>query len=208
MLFLTILSLLGGVSFSLLFYYQRLGPLDFWWLMALQILFFILIIVFNPKERLSIRQNIQLRPIQNVFLGLITTLILYSLFYLGFLLIIEIFPQTSNYVHNVYALKENVSKWRLIFLLGILIGPGEEILWRWFLQGRWAEKIGPLKSFLLIAFVYSLVHVTTGNPLLVLAALICGLFWGWLFFQFNSLVVNIISHSLWDVAIFVLWPIF
>ncbi len=138
--FLIVLSLLIVLSFAFLFYYQHLGPIDFWWLMALLILFFTILIIFNPRERLSIRRNILSRPIRYIFIGLVTAFVLYGLFYLGFLFILKICPQISHYVHNVYALKQNVSSWRLIFLLSLFIGPGEEILWRWFLQGHWAEK--------------------------------------------------------------------
>jgi membrane protease YdiL (CAAX protease family) len=43
--------------------------------------------------------------------------------------------------------------------------------------------------------------------MLFLAALICGLFWGALFKRYRSVWPVLISHALWDVAIFLLFPI-
>jgi len=196
------------LAFCFLFYYQGIGPLDFWWLMAGELLFFCaLIFIFFPQERKSFKQNFRHKPLEMALLGLGASFFLYAVFYFGFLIIKFVWPPGEFSIQSVYALKGHASAWRLILFLGLVIGPGEEILWRWFLQRRLAERVGPKKSFLWIALIYTLVHLATGNFLLVMAALICGLFWGWLFLKFNSLLANIISHSLWDVAIFVLWPL-
>jgi len=196
------------LAFCFLFYYQGIGPLDFWWLMAGVLFFFCaLIFLFSAQERKAFKQNLRHKPPEKVFLGLAASLFLYAVFYFGFLIIKFVWPKGELSIQSVYTLKGHASTWRLTFFLGLIIGPGEEILWRWFLQRRLAERVGPKKSFLWIALIYTLVHLATGNFLLVMAALICGLFWGWLFLKFNSLLANIISHSVWDVAIFVLWPL-
>lgn len=176
--------------------------------MAGILLFFCaLIFLFFPEERKSFKQNLRHRPLEKVLLGLAASLFLYAVFYFGFLIIQFVWPPGEFSIQNVYALKGKASAWRLALFLGLIIGPGEEILWRWFLQRRWAERLGPKNSFLWIALIYSAAHLTTGNLLLVIAALVCGLFWGWLFLKFNSLLANIISHSIWDVVIFILWPL-
>jgi len=164
-------------------------------------------VFFFPEERKIFKQNLRHKPLEMALLGLGASFILYAVFYFGFRIISLVWMRGEFSIQSVYALKDYASTWRLVLFLGLIIGPGEEILWRWFLQRRWAERVGPKKSFLWIALIYSLVHLATGNLLLVMAALICGLFWGWLFLKFNSLLANIISHSLWDVAIFVLWPL-
>jgi len=205
---MTLFFLLIIPFFCFLFYYQHIGPLDFWWLMAGELLFFCaLIFIFFPQERKTFGQNLRHKPLEMAFFGLAASFFLYAMFYFGFRIINLIWPRGELSIQSVYALKGNASTWRLVLFLGLIIGPGEEILWRWFLQRRWAERLGPKNSFLLIALIYSAVHLATGNLLLVLAALICGLFWGWLFLKFNSLLANIVSHSVWDVAIFVLWPL-
>ena len=42
--------------------------------------------------------------------------------------------------------------------------------------------------------------------MLVLAAGVCGLFWGFLYLRTGSLLINLVSHTAWDIAIFLLFP--
>lgn len=208
MLFLLFFSISILVAFLLLFREQTLGPLDFWELMSSLLVFFLLLIfLFLRKERQLFWKNLKEKPLRRSLLGIISALVLYGFFYLGSFWWLKIWPESQEAVNQVYKLNRYHSPWLLIIFLGGLIGPGEEILWRWFLQRRWGEWIGKRASFLVISFSYSLVHLTTGNYLLLLAALICGLYWGWLFCRKNSILLNVISHSLWDILIFVLWPI-
>ena len=93
-------------------------------------------------------------------------------------------------------------------MLLFVSSPGEEIFWRGFLQ-KWAiGKWGSVVGWLVTALLYAAVHIVSGNFILVMAALVAGLFWGlmaaWLK---DNLLPVIISHSLWTFAIFVLWPI-
>ena len=50
-------------------------------------------------------------------------------------------------------------------------------------------------------------HIITFNFMLVVAALVCGIFWGWIYKKEKSLVPIIISHALWDFTVFVLFPL-
>ena len=68
--------------------------------------------------------------------------------------------------------------------------------------GDSARRIGVCAT----ASVYALVHVVSLNPMLILAAAVCGLYWGLLFQREQNLIPLIISHSLWDVLIFVFFP--
>ncbi len=54
--------------------------------------------------------------------------------------------------------------------------------------------------------LYTAVHLASGNIMLVLAAAVCGVFWGWLYLRYRSPVLNIVSHTLWDLAVFVVFP--
>ena len=132
-------------------------------------------VFFFPEERKIFKQNLRHKPLEMALLGLGASFILYAVFYFGFRIISLVWMRGEFSIQSVYALKDYASTWRLVLFLGLIIGPGEEILWRWFLQRRWAERVGPKKSFLWIALIYSLVHLATGNLLLVMAALICGL---------------------------------
>jgi membrane protease YdiL (CAAX protease family) len=42
--------------------------------------------------------------------------------------------------------------------------------------------------------------------MLILAAAVCGVFWGGLYLRFRSPLLNIVSHTLWDLLVFVILP--
>ena len=86
------------------------------------------------------------------------------------------------------------------------MGPAEEIYWHGFVQRTFSRRFGAVAGVLLTAIIYAAVHVVALNGMLVIAAAVCGLFWGWLYQREQSLVPVIFSHSLWDVLVFVLFP--
>ncbi len=89
----------------------------------------------------------------------------------------------------------------------LVIGPAEEIFWRGFAQRRMQLAFGPAKGFLVTTAVYALVHIWAFNFMLLMAALICGLFWGWMYLHFKSVWPGLISHAVWDLFIFIIIPI-
>jgi membrane protease YdiL (CAAX protease family) len=88
----------------------------------------------------------------------------------------------------------------------LIIGPGEELFWRGFLQRNMSLQFGRILGFILTTVVYAGVHVASGNIMLVLAALVCGIFWGWLYLRYQSMIINVVSHTLWDISVFMLFP--
>ena len=42
--------------------------------------------------------------------------------------------------------------------------------------------------------------------MLVLAAMVCGIFWGLLYLRFESPLINMVSHTVWDIAVFIVFP--
>ncbi|MBM4017563.1 MAG: CPBP family intramembrane metalloprotease [Planctomycetes bacterium] len=63
------------------------------------------------------------------------------------------------------------------------------------------------KGYLIAAVLYAGAHVWALNPMLLAAMLLCGLAWRWVFLRSGSLWPGIISHAVWDVTIFVVFPI-
>jgi membrane protease YdiL (CAAX protease family) len=61
-------------------------------------------------------------------------------------------------------------------------------------------------GFILATSLYTAVHVATGNMVLVLAALVCGIFWGWLYMRYKSMLINVVSHTVWDILVFLILP--
>ena len=81
---------------------------------------------------------------------------------------------------------------------------GEELVWRGVVQAALARRSGPWGGAVLAAAAYALAHAPLGSPVLVLAALACGLCWGALRAATGSLVPPLVAHILWD-AVILLW---
>jgi len=54
---------------------------------------------------------------------------------------------------------------------------------------------------------YTLFHITSRNEMFVLAAAVGGLLWGFLYLRTNSVLPTAVSHTAWDPAVFILFPI-
>ena len=145
--------------------------------------------------------------LSDLFIGLGAAAILYGLFYLGNTISHMIFSFAGQQVSGVYATKSQANTALIGALLLLLIVPAEEIFWRGFAQEQLMQKLGLWKGFLITTLVYTLVHLPSMNFMLIMAALIAGLFWGWMYLKFRRLSVCIISHAVWDCAIFALFPI-
>jgi hypothetical protein len=100
----------------------------------------------------------------------------------------------------------NLSPIAVAGLLFFPIGFGEELFWRGYIQNKLAVKYGKYIGFIVATTIYTAIHIPTLNPVLILAALTCGIFWGYLYFLTGSLVVVIVSHMIWDPITFVFLP--
>ena len=87
-----------------------------------------------------------------------------------------------------------------------VIGPGEEIFWRASLQRLCMDRWGDAPGWFISVALYSLVHLGSGNLMLVLAAAVCGLFWGWLYRRYRSIILVAVSHTIWDILVFIIAP--
>ncbi|MCL2886239.1 MAG: CPBP family intramembrane metalloprotease [Betaproteobacteria bacterium] len=150
---------------------------------------------------------------REIALGLASAALLWCIFYAGHYFSGLLFSFARPQVGSIYAMKGAENPWLLAGLLLFLIGPAEEIFWRGFLQRRlaacFAERGGrsETRAWLLSSLAYALVHVWAFNFMLLAAALVCGLFWGALYRWRKNLAPVIVSHALWDVAIFILFPV-
>jgi membrane protease YdiL (CAAX protease family) len=57
------------------------------------------------------------------------------------------------------------------------------------------------------AAVFCIAHLTTGPPVLALAALLAGAAWTWLAIRTRSLIASFVAHLGWDVALLWLTPL-
>ena len=108
---------------------------------------------------------------------------------------------------SIYAIRLEGPSWVIALVLLFVTSPAEEIFWRGFIQRHFMEKMGDLCGWLAASAVYAAIYISSGNIMLVLAALVAGLFWGWLYMKTRDLRACILSHALWTVAVFILWPL-
>ncbi len=139
--------------------------------------------------------------------GVGSALLLYLVFWVGRTLATRLLPFSRAEIISVYAKRGQTPLALIALLLLLVTGPGEELYWRGGLQTALMGLLGPWGGWLLATGLYALVHIWTRNFTLIMAALIAGLFWGGLYLVTGSLTPVIISHSLWSVAIFALWPL-
>jgi uncharacterized protein len=195
------------VLFIPLFITRGVGALDFWWWMTANILLLLAVVQGGDAEwRRLLVIDLRDRPCRKVVLGLLAAAVLYLVFWLGNRAIRYLLAGAGADISAVYAFKEQASVLRITVLMLLVIGPGEELFWRGFLQRRFGGALGGGAGWLLTAAVYAGVHIASGNPILVLAAGVCGLFWGWLYWRHRSMLLNAVSHTAWDVAVFLLFP--
>ena len=200
-------TLLAILLFVPLFITRGLGPIDFWWWLSANLIILISIVFFMDKSwRLAIAQDMAGNILFKIGLGVLSALLLYVVFFVGNFISRNIFTFAGSGIQDVYAFKMGISKFRIALLMIFIIGPGEELFWRGFLQRNLQIKAGKYLGFLLATGIYTVIHLGSGNIMLVLAACVCGLFWGYLYLRYNSMVLNVVSHTLWDVTVFLWLP--
>lgn len=148
---------------------------------------------FTPKE---------------IVLGVVMAVALWSVFWVGDKLSQLMFDFARPQVDTIYGMKEGESPLLLTALMLFIIGPAEEIFWRGYVQQKLTEKWNSNRGFIVTTLVYALVHAGSFNFMLTMAALVAGAFWGFLYKLYpNRFTAIVISHALWDVAVFIWFPI-
>lgn len=112
-------------------------------------------------------------------------------------------------------LRRNVG---LVVLGIVVISIAEEVVWRGLVMALLEDLIGWSRAWMGAAVLYALAHAPTIwvlrdpvaglNPVLVLAALGCGLVWGGMVRMYDRLLPSIFSHILFDwtvIMMFRLW---
>jgi membrane protease YdiL (CAAX protease family) len=194
----------AALAFSLLF---AGVAVDFWWQMAASVAgLCALAYLFDPPGMVEALRLPGRRIAAAVALGVLSAAVLYGVFYAGNAAADALTGFSRAQVARVYEFRRGAPVGLIVALMALVIGPGEEVFWRGFIQRRLVESRGVV-GLALSVLAYGLVHVASGNVMLVAAALVCGAFWGLLYWRFRSIWLNVVSHVLWDLAVFVVWPI-
>lgn len=178
-------------------------PFNFWIEMSLSILLLVTIALFSERNLISFKKI----TLRHILIGIVSAILLYFVFYVGNIISGYLFPFKDAQISSVYSNKAQGNSLLIGGLLLFVIGPGEEIYWRGFIQNFLSKKFGENKGYIFATLLYAGVHIITLNFMLIIAALVCGLFWGWIYKKEKSLVPVIISHAIWDFTIFVLFPL-
>ncbi|MEW6047369.1 MAG: type II CAAX endopeptidase family protein [Bacillota bacterium] len=136
-----------------------------------------------------------------------SALVLAAVFHVGGWVLRSLWPGSAGYIGAVYTLDTSVPLAVVVAALLVIIGPGEELFWRLFVQERLSGWLGPGAGWAVATTIYGGIHVLTRNPVLVLAALVAGAFWGLMWWKARRPWALIVSHAVWDVLMFVVWPV-
>lgn len=191
------------LAFGFWFVSFYLNPYNFWLEMSVSvaILAFLSLLTWSRYDQLT-----GLTP-RSVTIGVLSALVLYGVFWFGNIVITRLIPFAESEIAAVYGNTGSTALPVIGVLLFLVIGPGEEVFWRGTVQNSLDENYGKFFSVLAGAGLYSFVHIWSLNLTLVLAALIAGLFWGWIYAREKELAPVIVSHSVWSVLIFLILPV-
>lgn len=196
--------ILATVLWTIIFSPLTAPYVNFWWAMtASAALLSALSTLFRPDWWRGIRISFT-----ELLFGVSIAVGLWLVFWVGDKMSQLLFDFARPQVDSIYGMKAGESPWLLTLLMLFIIGPAEEIFWRGYVQRSLSERINPNMGFLVTTVVYALVHAGSCNFMLTMAALVAGAAWGLLYRVFpQHFGAIILSHALWDVAVFVWFPI-
>ena len=146
--------------------------------------------------------------LDNILLGAGLAAVLWGVFWVGDRLSSLMFDFARPQVDMIYSMKDGSNPWVLTALMLLIIGPAEEIFWRGYLQKSFSKRWNPNVGFVVTTLMYSLVHISKFNFMLIMAAAVAGFVWGLAYrFYPEKLGAIILSHALWDCAVFIWFPI-
>jgi membrane protease YdiL (CAAX protease family) len=219
------------LAFALWYFAFQTDVWNFWVRLSLAAALLATIALILTPDRWEL---FRARP-RDIAIGVASALLLYAIFWVGKQIALAILPFAADQIQSVYAKRGQLDLLSIGLLLFFLLGPSEEIFWRGFVQRRLSQKGRPLprplpdtergaplpapgrgdgglglgerSAWLVTTALYALVHIWTLNLILIIAAGVAGLLWGWLYQREQNLIAVIVSHALWDVSIFVLFPL-
>lgn len=195
---------LAAVLWAVMFSPLTAPYVNFWWMMTASALTLsILSTCFNRGWWHAVRFGWG-----EVLAGVGIAAALWGIFWTGDKVSSWLFDFARPQVDLIYGMKEGESLWLLSLLMLVLIGPAEEIFWRGYVQRTLSARWSPDAGFAVTTLVYAMVHAASCNFMLVMAAAVAGVVWGGLYRLFpQRLGAIIVSHAVWDVAVFVWFPI-
>ena len=139
-------------------------------------------------------------------IGLISAAILYFIFWSGKAISTALFPFAGQQIGGIYDKGTGTPMWVIALLLFFITGPCEELYWRGYLQDNLMKRFGPWQGWVVATIIYAGVHIWSFNFMLIGAAGVAGAFWGAMYWRLKNLGPVIISHAVWSMVIFAVFP--
>ena len=166
-------------------------------------------VVLTTLATLSCREcvtTLRFTPGQ-IVAGVAIAAVLWAVFWVGDKVSQLMFSFARPEVDMIYGMKTGTDPVVVGLLLLLIIGPAEELFWRGFVQCSLSARWGADAAFAVTLVLYTVIHVWAFNVMLLLAALVVGGCWGLLYrLRPQALPALIVSHAVWDVCAFVLFP--
>lgn len=177
--------------------------INFWYTMTTSA------VVLTTLATLSCREcvtTLRFTPGQ-IVAGVAIAAVLWGVFWVGDKVSQLMFSFARPEVDMIYGMKTGTDPVVVGLLLLLIIGPAEELFWRGFVQRSLSARWGADAAFAVTLVLYTVIHVWAFNVMLLLAALVVGGCWGLLYrLRPQALPALIVSHAVWDVCAFVLFP--
>ncbi len=161
----------------------------------------VVVLALDRQTRVTLRPRLTAVAVGTLVGGLMVaaTYVLYPW-------VIRLAPMVGDETERLYQLFRAPSQLVASCALVIVV-VGEELVWRGSVQHALVRRFGPWSGVPIAAVLYALAHAPVGSPMLVVAALLCGLIWGALRFASGSLVPTLIAHLLWDFLVLMWLPL-
>jgi membrane protease YdiL (CAAX protease family) len=144
----------------------------------------------------------------DILIGIIIGIALWGIFWVGDKVATWIFPFADSEIGSIYSMRDGSDYWMIGALLTFVVGPAEEIFWRGFVQEECSKRWSPTIGFIITTAIYAFAHIWAMNFMLIAAAAVAGGVWGLIYRYYpQRLWALIISHAVWDVAVFLIFPI-
>jgi membrane protease YdiL (CAAX protease family) len=150
-------------------------------------------------------QRPRLRP-RDVAFGVAIAAGLYGIFQIGDRIARQVLPAGDKNIDDIYELRSLRPQEAIAIRLASVIGPAEELFWRGLIQRSIARRWGGPTAAAAATIAYGGAHLITGNPALIGAATVAGLYWSTLALWGVPMAALVVSHVAWDIWIFLLAP--
>ena len=176
---------------------------NFWYTMTFSA------VVLTTLATLSCRECVTtLRfTLGQIVAGVAIAAVLWAVFWVGDKVSQLMFSFARPEVDMIYGMKTGTDPTVVGLLLLLIIGPAEELFWRGFVQRGLLARLGDNTTFFVPPVLSPVLPILAFHLILFLASLFVGGCWGFLYrLRPQALPALIVSHAVWDVCAFVLFP--